>query len=539
MKRRNGRRVCLGFQWDAGSWDDAPLWCDFLFTRLDKQRVHWNLPAFPPDGPVRKRASLAKSLHDRIARSGDALTSMGFSGACHPLLNLDELEKELSWGLKNPWGTGLTDVLNLRTHVLIPRVPDLVRPGALKLYADRGFTLVGICDTPLHASGACGDGFFHAIRLSVAATGPGDPEFRSVRRLMASSGDIFVLFDLTGLTMTGPLEHVTEELISPLLASDSFALSLIAESTASSTPARTSHPSPRADWSLFPASVLRARLKATAALAKRKRKKAEEYQDLLSTLARADVPAREADAGEEQSPNRLRLVAHMLGDVALAGRDFDVKLSGGRFCGITRRGSYLLPPRPALSYLRVQGRTTPFRTRSSFSFEGENGTGLREELGIEGEDGTALSIEYSFCNDSPLLSVTAEISYPRLAAARVVEEYAPLAITLAELPKGGTITLQAAAPDESAATVTLTEKSGWVLLPGAVHRIARPDGGSILLQFSPRDGKRWGIPFFRVVKARGARYLEMNPFGSYAPVPAAVLGGKRETFSLLLGLDDA
>ena len=229
----------------------------------------------------------------------------------------------------------------------------------------------------------------------------------------------------------------------------------------------------------------------------------------------------------------------MLGDVALAGRDFEVKLSGGRFCGITQHGSWLLPSRPALSYLRMQGRTTPFRTLSSFSFEGENGTGLREELGMEGEDGTRLSIEYSFYDDSPLLSVHAEISYPRLAAVRVVEEYAPLAITLAELPKGGRITVEAIAPDESQAAITLEDKSGWVLLPGAVHRIGRTDGRCILVQFAPHDRKRWGIPFFRVVKTRGGRFLEMNPFGSYAPVPAAVLGGRRETFSLLLGLDDA
>jgi hypothetical protein len=235
----------------------------------------------------------------------------------------------------------------------------------------------------------------------------------------------------------------------------------------------------------------------------------------------------------------MRLVAHMLGDVALAGSDFDVKLSGGRFCGITRRGSWLLPPRAAVSYLCVRGRTTPFRTLSSFSFEGENGTGLREELGIEGKDGGALSIEYSFRDDSPLLSVTAEITYPRFAAAHMVEEYAPLAITLASLPKGENVTLEAIAPDESAASITLSEKSGWVLLPGAVHRMARADGGWIHLRFSARDGKRWGIPFFRVVKARGGRFLEMNPFGSYAPVPAAVLAGKRESFSLLLGLRDA
>ena len=214
MKRRNGRRVCLGFQWDAGSWDDAPLWCDYLFTRLDRHKVHWNLPAFPTDRPVRKRASFAKSLRDRIEKGGDGLTSMGFSGACHPLLNLDELDKELSWGLKNPWGTGLTDVLNLRTGVLIPRLPDLVRPGALKLYADRGFTLVGVCGMPARGSGACRDGFFHAVRLAVADTGPADPYFRSVRRLISSAEEIFVLLDLTGLANAGLLERITEELLS-------------------------------------------------------------------------------------------------------------------------------------------------------------------------------------------------------------------------------------------------------------------------------------------------------------------------------------
>lgn len=538
MKSRNGRQICLGFQWDAESWDDAPLWCDYLFTRLERQRVHWNLPAFPPGGPVRRRASLAKTLHDRMEKSGDALTSMGFSGACHPLLNLDELDKELSWGLKNPWGTGLTDVLNIRPHVLIPRVPDLTRPDALKLYADRGFTLVGICGDPARKADVSGGGFFHAIRLRLASTGSANPDFRGMRRLIASSGNVFVLVDLTGLTAPGPLEHMTEELINPLVATRHSALSLITESSAASSPVSTSLPAYRADWSSFPAPVLRARLKATAGLARRKRKKTEEYHDLLSMLAQGELPAQKAETRGDQSPNRLRLVAHMLGDVALAGSDFDVKLSGGRFCGITRRGSWLLPPRPAVSYLRVQGRTTPFRTLSSFSFEGENGTGLREELGIDGKNGAALSIEYSFCDDSPLLSITAEIGYPLFASARVVEEYAPLAITLARLPKGGSITLEAIAPDESTASITLSEKSGWVLLPGAVHKIARADGGWIALRFSPRDGKRWGIPFFRVVKARGGRFLEMNPFGSYAPVPAELLAGKHESFSLLLGLDD-
>ena len=170
---------------------------------------------------------------------------MGFSGACHPLLNLDELDKELSWGLKNPWGTGLTDVLNLRTRVLIPRVADLVRPGALKLYAERGFTLVGICDVPAHGSGACGDGFFKAIRFDVASAGSADPDLRSIRRLISSAEDVFVLLDLTGLAATGPLELLTEELIGPLLGSDSFSFSLIADSSTPPPPARPVRPRAR------------------------------------------------------------------------------------------------------------------------------------------------------------------------------------------------------------------------------------------------------------------------------------------------------
>jgi hypothetical protein len=33
--------------------------------------------------------------------------------------------------------------------------------------------------------------------------------------------------------------------------------------------------------------------------------------------------------------------------------------------------------------------------------------------------------------------------------------------------------------------------------------------------------------------------LLMNPFGSYAPMPAASLRGRHEHFSLFLGLEDA
>jgi hypothetical protein len=229
----------------------------------------------------------------------------------------------------------------------------------------------------------------------------------------------------------------------------------------------------------------------------------------------------------------------MLGDVALTGKDFDVRLSGGRFCGITRRGVALLPMRPAVSYIRAGGRMMPFRTLSSFSFESEEGNGLREELGLEGGEGASLSVEYSFCDDSPLLSISLEVTWPQLPGGRVVEEYAPLAIALSTVVRGGTATVEARAPDESVSSTVLSEDGGGALLPGSIHRIRRDDGGWIIIRFAPREGKKWGLPSFRVVRVGGRRLLEMNPFGSYAPMPSAALSGRREAFSLLMGLEDA
>jgi hypothetical protein len=536
MKRRTDRRICLGFQWDAGSWDNALTWCAWLFTKFDRQRLHWNLPAFPPDGQLRKRASLIKALRSRIEGNGDVVIAMGFAGACHPLLNLDELDKELSWGLKNPWGTGITDVLDVRPTVLMPRMSDLLRPEAWKQYRAHGFTQVGIAGNFRPLPAVRSEGIFPYVLLPVGDAGSVS---RRLRRLISSGEDLFLIMDLSGSAGRGPLERGIDDCAAALLAPGGHTFSLV-DDAAPAVPALPPRlPDCRSDWSAFPAPVLRAKLAATAAIARKKKKKSEEYRELLSLLAPGDAVTPALDKREKEMGNRARLVAHMLGEVALTGAEYDVRLTGGRFCGITRRGNDILPHRPAASYLLVDGATRQYRTVSSFSFEGENGTGLREELALEGEDGATLSIEYSFRDDSPLLSVSAEILHPRLENSGIVQEYAPLAIALAEVPRGAKVEVEASAPDESAFSSLISEDRGWILIPGAAHRIRGAAGGWISIRFAPREGRRWGLPFFRIVRARGGRFLMMNPFGSYAPMPAAALRGRREHFSLFLGLEDA
>ena len=538
MSGRSARKIFLGIQWDASSWDDVPLWCDFLFGRLGKAPVCWNFPALPQDGRAggRARAAFVKTLARRMGDAGDAVLPMGFAGACHPLLSLDELEKELNWGMKNPWGTGVTDAFGVRPSILVPRMPDFRRPQAIEAYRRHGFPRIGIAGGGAfrlfrHPAGV---EVFPFVRIPVADAKPS-------RRPIPPRGDLFLMLDLTGLSSLRPLEALFAQAIDPLLpvASASFP---VASATAEA-PARLY--GPRFDCRLFPPPRVRDALEAVVPLARKRRKKVEEYREVLSTLSPGAPRDQEREGGRESAGGggtamEARLpVAHMLGEVTLAGSDFDVKLSGGRFCGIVRRGEALLPARPVRSYIRVGGRTQSFRTKSSFSFESDRGTGLREELVLDGPAGLggSLDIEYTFRDDSPLLTILADIRYPRLGADDVVEELTPFSIALTEC-RAASASVEASAPDGSTAVYTVSDRDGWVAVPGAAHAIALRGGDRLVLRFAREEARCWGLPFFRVARSFGRKaILEVNPFGCPAPLPVRWVSGRRRTFALLLGIE--
>jgi hypothetical protein len=59
-----------------------------------------------------------------------------------------------------------------------------------------------------------------------------------------------------------------------------------------------------------------------------------------------------------------------------------------------------------------------------------------------------------------------------------------------------------------------------------------------VLRAAPEEARRWWLPFFRVSRAFGRRpILEVNPFGSSAPVPGRWVSGRRQSFALLLGIE--
>jgi hypothetical protein len=540
MDRRSARRVFLGVQWGAGSWDDAALWCDVLLGKTGDAPVCWNLPCPPAARRGRPGGAVLATVAGRLAGGRDTLCAMGFSGACQPLLSLDELDRELSWCRRNPWGTGLAELMGTPPRVLLPRLPDLRRPAALQACARNGFSRLGVgldCGFRTWNAGS-GVQAFSSWRLAAAGFEPG-------RRPPLPRGDLFLVLDLDGLASPQALEVLLDAVVAPLLpfaapfpAADSPAPGADAKVPAADPPQPASCPD--LAWTLFPSPVARQRLLLAAPLSRKRRKKAEEYQRLLAILSPGGVEGLPADGSTEAEEPRVRLpVAHMLGEVTLAGSGFDVKLSGGRLLGLTRGSAPLVPLRRAVSSLRVAGRTHAYRTRGSFSFETQTGTGLREELSAEGpgDQRSALSVEYSFEDSSPLLCIRAEAAWPRLGPAEIIEECVPLSFVVREV-RGASAAVLAEAPDGSTAEFTVREGEGWVAVPG-VRQVVRLEGGDrLVLSWADADARRWGLPFFRVSRCLGRRRgLEVNPFGTTPGTAGSLLGGRSESFRLLLGVE--
>jgi hypothetical protein len=532
-----GGQLCLGFQWDTASWESVPALWDTLFAWLDRRRAAWNLPALPAGIPPRKRTALVKPLLARV-RGGDSVTAMGFSGAFHRLLNIDELDREVSWGLRNPWGTGVTDVLGVKPRTLVPRSADLIRDDAWRVYRDRGFGLIGICREPGRPLPADLDGCLSFVTVKVTEWAPGSPRARGVRRAAAvpaaASEGIRILLDLSGLADPRLLMALLAE-PSGIFSGRDPLLSALGEPP-ETLPARSARP-PAQDCLPFTLPQLHAVLDSTAPLSRKKRKKNDEFGALLGALGAPGDTAASAPAAGPSRHRQQRLIAHMLGEVTLAGTAFDVRLRGGRFCGIVRHGADLLPNRPARSFFRTGRSVRPLRTVSSVSFETDHGTGLREELGLDDGKPSVVRIEYAFQDDSPRLVISVDVDFPELPAGSQVDEYAPIALALRLLRKDEEAAVEVTAPDGSASSVAVSERAGSILVPGAQHRIRRADGGWIVLEFSQAGGRAWGLPSFGVGKAGRDRVLEVNPFGSGVPIAAEALRGRHARFSMSVGID--
>ena len=186
---------------------------------------------------------------------------------------------------------------------------------------------------------------------------PGSPEARKARRLLGQAANLFVMVDLSGSPGLAAVRALLEE--APGLFGGRLPAFSPLPDTAVDLPQQPAAASTRLDWSPLSVPGLHAVLDDTGAMSPPEKKKTEEYNSLLNRLGSAALgsTARDAARGNGQSGQdtadtrrRLHLVAHMLGEVSLSGSMFDVRIHGGRFCGVTRQGRDLMPLQAARAY---------------------------------------------------------------------------------------------------------------------------------------------------------------------------------------------
>ena len=72
--------------------------------------------------------------------------SWAIRGRPHPLLAAEELEKELAWCRRNPWGAGAKALLGQDPRHLLPLAADLARERLDGVYGRHGFESVGLAE---------------------------------------------------------------------------------------------------------------------------------------------------------------------------------------------------------------------------------------------------------------------------------------------------------------------------------------------------------------------------------------------------------
>ncbi len=544
MRRGNERRIVLAIRWDGASWDRVPSWMGALLPLLRETPVQWSFPTPPADFRDWPPESFVSPIRERMKAPGDALIPAGFSGAPHPLLAIDELEKELAWTAKNPWATGITEVFGVKPSLLAPGMADLNRPAAVEACRAAGFEWIAM-EEGFGPARILDGVIVHPYRTASHGQPPSTAAGRDLRQALDRGRSPLLFVNLPSFPSAEVLKGWLQDLLE-MLAGQGIGIAGL-DAVVNPPNPQPMEGAPSALRSQAPSiQSIRKKLDAASPLQRKKRKKNDDYRGILSILSSSDRAPQPPDAGEKTTAGSAQadgkvLIAHMQGDVALSGRLFDVRLRGGRFCGIERQGRRVTPDFPAVSSITVMGKTTPFKSRTSVSFEHGDGTGLRDELAAEMElergrkDTAGLTVEYEFQEGSPELLISAELRYPRCGEV-VIEGTSPLVLALSELAGDEPAVIVVTCPDGSGSRHMIREKDGWKPIPG-MQWTTEADGLMIHLAASPAIERQWGLCLFRVTRRRGRRIVEANPFGSSTPVSGQWVSGLMERHSILIGLD--
>jgi hypothetical protein len=363
--------------------------------------IFWNFPAAPVLGQRSGIcAKLVSSIQRRVRAGKDRIVPAGFTGAPHPLLLPDELERELRWCFRNPWFPAATNLFAAQPEVVLPVYPQPHAESRTMAYSSHGFRTIGI-PIPLHrlftpagnkkwtdlkpltrTDYSLPGGNSTAHLRPIAVVKPQEITAERIEGLLTACGRAACLALMLDLDDGNPEDGKSEaallqRLLHLLSRHRKFQFQPIPGDDPGSTaaevdpgellkflPGISGDPESR-DWDRI------------EALRQKKRKTNLQMRELLTTIAAA-APASTIVPGRDESIEITNI--SMAGTVTLIGIERQATFNRGLLSNLIDHGEKVLPGEAGRSVFTLDGKLEYLQTESAVSFDRDGEPGLRSTL---------------------------------------------------------------------------------------------------------------------------------------------------------------
>ena len=508
--------------------------------------ITWSFPARWLERSDAPLGPALDAVRARVSSGVDALAPCGYSGCHHGALLAGELERELGWAIKNPWGSGLRPSFANRPSILFSTRIDLAREQALERYTS---TVDIFISGVQRASASRLDDLliYHdrlAHRMSAVSVGRTPVRQRTVTRrrlstiLRAREAVVAVLIPVESAADRSGV-HEFLALLDQLRRRRTLRLSAIDEplilqcdvdhhAVPEIEPAGPQHLSLDAERAARGAGRLRAG-RATI----------EATRSLLVSLA----DARGGAAGQRETPTThpREYIASMMGDAFISDDSMTVSFEGGNLRGISDDEGALLLNEATAGWVETERKRHIFTISSAFSYEAEQCRGLSTMATATGMAGsTAVRMDASFVEGYPWFVLDIRVDTPPPGPA--IKSLTPLVVGLTDCHSGQCVEIETLYPDGEVGHTFLEggRREKTVTVWGALFRFRWGDR-CLSIGYPARHGKTLAPITVRMIpQRRGRSRIELHPAGYYAADSPELISARsyRVTFCVAPGEPD-
>ncbi len=520
--------------------------------QLGEIPIHWSFPVRALETDASFRSRLVPLLRGRIASGRDLLLPRGYAATPHSLLYPEDVEKDLSWAKRNPWGSGIADVYPQADFILFPYSPDWLRENIQSAYeSETNPILLTYYDESVRD--------FHyylktnslmrldGLHVKGATTGLRQQLLRKYR---TSPYPVLVILETLAGRSSGDIRHIFENLAACMHRR--FQYRNLAELVADGGVPPLEDPYAFAKGRLSSGTVIPSTVPTTPAdVCSRARCGYTRVEISASTRNIRDgggdplsgdagtrdrllslAPACNGERGDEPraEPRRQRnidftlkdrrLIADMSGLVTLEDHELSAEFDDGRLTNVLLGGASILCKGSAGSYYAVEGNHRQDATRGgSFSFEGDRIHGLRSTQAIRGmgitKDGSIVT-DYFFMEGYRSLFISIGCIFPVFAPHITIDSWACFELPVFTIPAGRSIRAESRLLNGEKYSIDLSRTDVDYVLPGNSFCL-KNESHSVFFVMPETERNPLQLLPIRVVRAARKYTVLISPGGSYHP----------------------